>query len=227
MHRRARNHSIVVVAMFAALLGLGAWGQHRTLQRLRSDARIVEQQYAQAQQHAAHLAALQEELAQVTKEADLLAYLDHPWPRSQVLRAIAGPLPPELVASRIYVLREQRPTPKQSNTAPQSSTQTTAQTTVLAEADLKKLRDEIESTHLVVSIEGVTRDHAALHIYLHELTQHSLIPKAELVSLERSSKDGDETRFVAKAWVAAAYGQPGHTPPSEAVMAVASRKEQR
>ncbi|HZZ28617.1 MAG TPA: hypothetical protein VFE46_11500 [Pirellulales bacterium] len=208
-----RKHStwrVAVVVAFIALIVFAAIYQ-QFLRKLGDDqlAKLVPQ-FEQAKAHTEHLAQLQQALQTAERRADLFAYLRHPWPRSQILAALAEPLPDEIELDVISISRE--PLPIAEGTNPQGTAKPGE--TALAkldspQRDLLALREHCDRTQIVVNCSGLTDDPASLHRYLEQISHDSLLAKVEIRSMERVTNDlSGRIRFAAKITVRPGYGQP-------------------
>jgi hypothetical protein len=87
-----------------------------------------------------------------------------------------------------------------------------------AQRDLAELQAEFDATRIVVHLTGVTHEGIELYEYIAALTQHPLVEKAELSSLESNNKNETPTvkslsKFQARILIRPGYGQPrGPTP---------------
>jgi len=219
-HLRRRSQpwqAVVALAFFALLVGAG-FAQHRQRQRIESDLEAVEPQYQTALERQQRLSELQGRLAEVRSEAELLAYLRHPWPRTQLLAAVAGPLPDEITLQQIQIRRAapQQPSGERRTRAEAENEEKKRAGLAPAARDLAELREELDGARTVVTFAGITRQSAPLHRYLGELAEHPLIAKTELEAIE-SVEGADEPtlRFEATLLVRPGYGQPGGPTVSE------------
>ena len=79
--------------------------------------------------------------------------------------------------------------------------------------DLEKLRKELEAAPLIVKIEGLSTDNAALHAFLSE-TPSNLFVRAELGTLERlDERHPGVAKFTARLVARAGWGQTGGPEP--------------
>jgi hypothetical protein len=213
-HLRRRSQpwqAVVALAFFALLVGAG-FAQHRQRQRIESDLEAVEPQYQTALERQQRLSELQQRLTEVRAEAELLAYLRHPWPRTQLLAAVAGPLPEEITLQQVQIRRAAPRQPSGERPTRAEAEQEEKKLAGLAPAaqDLAELRKELDGARTVVTLAGITRQSAPLHRYLGELAEHPLIDKTELGAIENVEGAGEPTlRFEATLLVRPGYGQPG------------------
>lgn len=211
--RRGRWRRVVVLLAFAALLGAATFVEHRRRQRLLADLDAVQPLHEQAVQRTARLAELQAKAQAARAEADLYAYLRHPWPRTRLLEALLASLPDEVVFEQLEIRGE--PAGVRVLSAPSvrfESRSEEEQKTRLPPAvgDLKRLRAEFDPEQTVVTLIGRTAEGGALHRYLGELGKSDLFTKVQLRSIETVKGDrGPILRFQAVVVVRPGYGQPG------------------
>ncbi len=215
-HRRqARKRStpwhVVVVLVFLGLGVLAAVGQHRQLRSLRVELALLAPQYEHATAVSAQLAQVQESLKETRAEAALFTYLQHPWPRTQLLRSLLEPLPEELFLTELEIANDLPTAARSSEPGLQPKSDENAMEALSpAERDLAELRQRNDALQTVIRITGSTDDGAALHRYLGELSTRSLFQKAELESIERmEGASSASARFRATVVVRPGYGQPG------------------
>lgn len=217
---RRRNQpwqAVVALAFFALLVGAG-FAQHRQRQRIESDLEAVELQYQTALKRQQRLSELQQRLTDVRAEAELLAYLRHPWPRTQLLAAVVAPLPDEITLEQIQIRRAapQQPSGERRSRGEAENEQQKLAALAPAARDLAELREELDGAQTVVTLAGITRQSAPLHRYLGELAQHPLIAKTELGAIENvEGADEPTLRFEVTLLVRPGYGQPGGPTASE------------
>ena len=212
VQRRWQTRRILVVAVLAAMLAAAAVGQQRRRQRLQADLADCEPAHAAAVQTENALDELQSRLQVVRASADLFTYLRHPWPSTQIMAAILGPLPDEITFEQVEIDREtstgSKPARNLSLTDQQAQEEQLAGLPAAAR-DLKRLRDELDSKRTTVTITGVTTESAALHRYLGALGRAELFSKAQLHSIETDRADPNRIRFSVMLVVRPGYGQPG------------------
>jgi hypothetical protein len=213
--RKSQAWRILVLIMFGGLICAAHLGQRAIRRHVQSELETVNTQYAATLAQSQRLAALETSLQSQRHEADLLTYLRHPWPRTQILAHIVDSLPETIALRRVRVQREavRRPSASATTVGPaQPQPDPAAEAKVPAvERDLKKLREEDDATQTVVLLEGTSDDDTALHLYLGTVAACGLFTKAELTSLENHdhSGDGQGAHFTARVLVAPAYGTPG------------------
>jgi hypothetical protein len=216
VQRRVTGWQIAVVAAFAGLMGSTAWLQHRTLSRLEASVSRVRAEHDTATRTARELGGLQQQLSTLDAHAALYTFLRYPWPRTQIVTAVLRSIPRDITIDEINIARENTaraavPSNRQADTVPPGEREEPAPPV----ADLQKLRQDAEATETVVSVVGRTSDVAALHHYLEQVAEESLIARATIHSLERSEDDGEvKVKFEAKIIVRKGYVRPTGPPPT-------------
>lgn len=210
--RRATAWRLVLVVSVAVAIVVAALGQQRTRHRLMKELEETQLLHKHTSVQHSELSKLEGQLDAERHVARLMTYLRHPWPKTQILKAILDPLTDEITLERIRIVREtpdrasgQRLAPASPSRSPSSGEEVAPP----AQEDLKRLREQFDSTETVVWLHGVTNDHSALHAYLVTLGKHRLFNNAQLKSVESSSRESDQTRFMARLTVTPGYGQPG------------------
>lgn len=219
--RRNRVWGALVVCLFLGLLGTLAFAQYRRWANVTSELAEAntrqEVSLAQAQQ----LATMRVQLKSLETKAELLTYLRHPWPRTQILHAALDPLPASITLTDFEIHRapqsiavpgtSAQPKGRGRNTETGSEEKPKLSP---AEADLDRLRTEFDQTPVLVSISGITTDHLLLHRYLTELGEQTLFDTFELQSIEELPNRNDMAfKFRAIGKLVPGYGQPGSPQP--------------
>lgn len=223
-HARRRDLSQCVL-LSAAVLGLlcavAAW-QAYSGRRARRELAEITPQYELAVRQGAELSKLQAELQVAQAEADLITYLDHPWPRSRLLTEVVDALPEAITLKDISIVRENGRS-EVGAFMPQLDRRTQEQEMAKlppAARDLKALRELYDRSRMVIRLTGTTSDDAAPHRFVAALGKGPLFAEADLVSLENggSPRDG-KLEFAATVAVRPGYGLPGGPsgPPPDAV----------
>ncbi len=202
----------IVILAFFGLVGVAAFGQFRQHAALRAELEMIEPQYDQAARTSAQLGSLQDELKHARAAAELLTYLRHPWPRTQLLDALLRPLPDQIVLLELEMGTEvpalRRPRDRGRPPGGGDDSQADAALTP-AERDLANLREQYDDLRTVIRFTGATDDSAALHRYLGALARAKLFRSAELESIESIDGAGGAVRFSAVVSVRPGYGLPG------------------
>ncbi len=211
--RRTRYRRGLVLLAFGGLLAIAWAGEYGIQLSYEHHLAEVRDQYGVALAQSQQLTRLEQSLKPWQAQAELWTYLRHPWPRSQILRLVLQTLPPQITLSRIATERETLVVePSQSTTPPRTLDEIRAEDAkrLPAERDLRRLREEIDTTQTVVTLEGQTQDNISLHAYLGRLASQGLFARSELSSLESGGKDHPGVSlFRARLIVKPGYGQPG------------------
>ncbi len=178
-----------IAVLIAPLACLQNWQHHRVV----TDLVAIEGQYSSAVKRAARLDELRADLELARGEAALLAYLNHPWPRTQVLARINEPLPEAVRLTSIHMLPEAVKTAEDAaggarnraaRRANQQQESNIDDRRPAAEKDLLKLAQQNEQNDTIVVLTGITVDTTDLHKYVAKLRLSELFVKSELKSLE-------------------------------------------
>ena len=204
---------IVVVAVLCAVAGLASV-QRIQRQRVQRELTLVSPLYEQVIGQQKRLADVQTQLRRAKDEANVYAYLRHPWPKTQLLAAVLKSVPTEVRIEQLGIVREAIVTATPAGlpeTRPRSNATPEDQTKLSPdERDLRRLRAEYDKLRTVIHLSGSTSDSASLHAYFAELGRLPLFAKAEIESLETTEIRGAATvRFRATVCVRNGYGQAG------------------
>jgi hypothetical protein len=216
---------VAVLAGFGVAICVIAGLQVAQYQRARQRLAQMSNLRAQAEEKSVALSSLQAELDAAREYAELYAYLAHPWPRTQILSALAKPLPPSMCLSEISIARESRSAGRRDSQNPASITsQPTQQAQRPARADLERFRDLGEATVSVVHLAGQTNKPTDVHGYVATLGASPLFAAAELESLESvPTRDAiSKSTFHIRLLLQRGYGHPAG--PSQPPTAVASTR---
>jgi Tfp pilus assembly protein PilN len=215
--RTKQNWRMVVVSCYGLLLLAAVLVQRNRQQAMEAELALAGQQFDAATAQAAQLTELQSRLAADRKQAELLVWLRHPWPKTQILAEVLRSLPETVVLDELEIGREVNPQSAgagavvRSIPVPGVGGGTTGEDKRSpAERDLDRLREEIDACLYVVSLAGRTQDTAALHAYLSKLGHSNLVAKVELLSVETlDDAPALGSKFSARAILRPGYGQPG------------------
>jgi hypothetical protein len=211
--RRVQPWRMAVVVAFLALVAAAASSQLHRRRQLQSDLAALAPQREVIEEQNAQLAGMQAALGEARARAELITYLRHPWPKTQVLDSLLAPMPGEIALERLEVFSEPagpEPAAGRPSAVERKAEQQAAAKLPPAGLDLQRLRGECDRSRTVVALAGVTSDGAALHRYLGELGRTYLFSKVELRSIEAETPAGGERlRFEAMLIVRPGYGQPG------------------
>ena len=212
-YRQAKPWQIIVVTSFLGLVALLTISQNvhrRFVERQLAD---LTPAYEMALGQERQLADVKAQLKRKECEAELITYLRHPWPKSQLLSALLSRLPEEITLQQLQITREaensgeasdRRPVVVVGNSADQQKNISPA------ERDIQTLQSQNEGKRIVIILTGTIANSAALHHYLDEMQSNSLFAKAELGSVTSVGEtSGAGIQFHAKLVVKPGYGQPG------------------
>lgn len=224
MQRRAYLWRMMVALLFLGFFtftGLFQRNHHANVNTKLTD---VESPYQAAAIQNAKFMEIKAKLSARRHSAELLTYLRHRWPQTQVMAAILEPLPDSITLSEWKIAHEaiHSPTPVAGPAAPVSSEAAVAPVDRAARhaADLKRLLQENENQQHFVLLAGHATDVAALHEYLARLGTHALFSKIDLRSIENVPADpkagvADGTvHFTVQAILRPGHGQTTHDRPT-------------
>ena len=217
--RRLNLWQLPLAAGLAVFLGVANLHQLALQRRVDREVNALLPQYRATEEDKARLTANSLKLAQSEMTAELVTYLKHPWPRSQILSSLLSDLPDSVTLNSIQLYEAG---PAGQAVAPPSGQGLHAEGGAVdasklsrAERDIKTLRERHDASQVLIMLGGRTVDPNQLHAYLGELSRRPLFVKAELVSLEngsaaepRSAANAKEGRFRARIVVRQGYGQP-------------------
>ncbi len=224
LRRRWQPWRVVVVFVFVVLAATAALSQQGRKRRAEHELAAIGPQYEMAVSQNRRLTEIQTRLAAAREDAELLTYLRHPWPRTQLLAALLTPLPEEITLERLQITHELRQdhVPRQRYRRSETGRQD-GETEKLppAACDLKRLREQFDEQKTFVLISGTASESAAVHRYLGDLGRSSLFIEADLESLESAEQDPTKRlQFDAALVVRPGYGQPGGpTDPQKSALA--------
>lgn len=213
----------LVAVIFAAAVGSAAVLQQRMQASTEDELTAIAAQYEASQQHSKKLAQIQAAIQKLKSQAELYAYLKHPWPKSQILVTLADHMPNEISLDELRITREALA----QVAAPSASTPLGAPEPVkkldAGEADLQRLREECDKSQVVVGLSGEVQDTAKLHQYLAALTKSGLFATAEISSIETLPGEREAgSRFSVRLTLQPSHGQPGGPAPAQHTSSVAA-----
>jgi Tfp pilus assembly protein PilN len=209
--RRVQPWRVVVVAAFVGLVACAALAQRRQHLSAQSELAAVLPLYDASVSENSRLGVLQTQLLTARGDAELCAYLRHPWPVTQLLSAVVRDLPKEITLSQLHVGREVRLNqPGTEPPPPVEKKDDKDKKLPRAQRDLNRLREECDKSQTVMRIAGTAGHSGALHRYLAALGGNDLFTKAELRSVESAGPKQDTAlKFQIVLLVQPGYGQPG------------------
>ena len=211
----------LVVAAFAVLLAVAAAVLDQRRRGVEADLLSTTGRHETVLALAQKLAKEQEETGALASRADLVAYLEHPWPRTQIMAAVLKDLPKTVAIERLHIfreiMRERSDMPREP--APSSTAATGEELLKLnpAKRDMARLREEIDGSDIIVALDGVTRDAPALHRYLSSLGESPLLATAELVSIENAEGRAGQSQFRLRLVVRPSHAQSDGAEPKAAI----------
>lgn len=159
---------------------------------------LVEPEFMQAQAKSQYMTRLQADLELARGEAALLTWLNHPWPRTQVLAHVHAPLPQSVRLTGVRLAKEPKAIAnaelggrnRAARRAAESEVDAAAASRPAAEKDLLRLHDQLGQHDTIVTLTGITYSTTELHTYVALLRASPLFGKSELRSVE--SQPGQE-----------------------------------
>jgi len=225
VRRKSQLWRFLLLVLFGGICAATAIGQHLLRRSVNAELQAVATDYAAANETNQLFDRMQTDLEEADSNAELYAFLQHPWPRTQILSSLAKPLNEAIYLSELHVFEEpvrvnrssQRPTAQRSGSEHESD----QATTFPAQMDLNRLRSETYKTQTVISIVGQTTDIGELHKYVAELRRAKLFEAAKFVSLQ-SIKDAARqsiSRFSLRIVVQPSFAVQATRPTGDAVAA--------
>ena len=211
--RRALAWRVVVAAAFGVFFCSTAIFLHNHQTQMNSRLAEIEAQYALAVTHNAQGAEITAKLRAERASAELLTYLRHRWPCTQVTAAVMESLPDSITLTEWQISHEIVHHPGIGNTVPPDPKTAPWDKPSRQTRDLERLLHETTGQQHFILITGYATEASALHEYLAHLGTHPLFAKIELRSIENHPADLQATRqrgahhFSAKAILRARHGQ--------------------
>jgi hypothetical protein len=210
VHRKANVWRLAAGGLFVAMIGFSGFYQHMLRRHALADLARTDAAYDRTQALITQQRELKKQLESADCDAQLFAYLRHPWPTTQVLAAALKPLP-DCITLREIRLFYAEPTPNATAAGPtKPPDKKTTETLSPDQRDLQQLREQYDGRSRVLILTGTTHDTAALQKYLSALAHCNMFVKSELASLESDAADhAAATRFTARLFLCPGCGQPG------------------
>jgi Tfp pilus assembly protein PilN len=213
----------VIALLFVGVFAASAGGLFLVRRDVREEHALVSIKYAAATAADAMLKQKEARLAELRTHADLVTFLRHPWPRSQIMHELFAALPPSVTFDKLRIAAETRPAAPGGETGGETGE---APVKSVA-ADLAELRRLAETQDVVVRLEGTTADQPALHAYLQVLGANPLFASAAVEQIEAARSDDVRTaRFTVRVVVRPGWGLAGGPTPADATPADATLAEQ-
>jgi Tfp pilus assembly protein PilN len=215
--RKGQAWRLSTLILLGMMLPVASFYQLRVRSSLQKELAAIQPQCAAIDAYQTQLQGLQQKQQRLESMARVIAYLQHPWPRSQLLSALLPELPESVSLTSIQIEEMNSGAPAAAPGPKNPHQETGTETAELrpAEADLKQLRERHDKAQVVVMLAGMATDPGQLHEYLGRLARHRLFTKTELLSLASPSakapagrKAGDGSEFRAMLIVAQGPGQP-------------------
>mgnify|MGYP001167971958 CR=1 FL=1 len=213
--RRSVAWMLLVGTMFSVFLAAASLVQLGIRRTVEYRLDVVTRLHADAEITMWQKETLDREVYDALSVANLYMYLRHPWPRTQVLAEIIGPLPEEITLAELRITSEGPRTPLTRRRSGMHEEETgELESLQPAEADLREMRKTYDKRRQVAYVVGVTGDTSLLHSYVASLGHSELFADAQLISIERLSDNGKQTtepgqsRFSVKLVMRGGYGQP-------------------
>ncbi|MBX3414871.1 MAG: hypothetical protein KF708_19460 [Pirellulales bacterium] len=224
--RRATMVRLVLVLSVAGTIVAAALTQHAERRRVMARLADVQLLHKEATARQAMLTELQGKLERANAMAGLLTFLRHPWPKSQLMTEVLGPLPEAITLERVEVVPVTRPTHQPAGPGPApipTDGDPQAPQQLAAVDDLEVLRTQAASSVLEIRLWGLTSDHSALHMYLMALGESKLLLNPELERVEGvPGEDKTAVRFMAHVTVRPSPGMNSSPSENAAAPAVAT-----
>lgn len=211
-YRQAKPWQIVVVVSLLGLIALLTISQGIRRRLVAKELDALAPAYELASSQKEQLAEVQSQLKQSECRAELITYLHHPWPKSQLLSALLAKLPEEITLQQLQITRELETAGTALDHASPAAAAGMDQQKSLSpfERDLQTLQGQADGRQTVVVLIGTTTNSSALHHFLDEMQSNALFSKAELGSATSAGEPSSaEIEFHARLIVRPGYGQPG------------------
>lgn len=208
--RRASYWRVLVVVLFVAVFIAAVGGLQAVRRIVRHQFDQTNSRYTVAQAQEKLLKDREAKLAELRAHADLITFLRHPWPRSNLIEQLFAPLPNTVVIEKLHLGNELRPVP-----AAAASSEAATETNPARDAstDLVEIRKAVETNDVVIRLEGTTIDQPQLHLYLHQLAGGKMFRRADVESIEVAKTEAvaggivcEASRFTARIVVRAGWG---------------------
>lgn len=188
---------LLVFSLLVALLAVVSLYELFKLHHVRSQLATLKAQHERIAQLQQEVERTRNEVIQKRHHARLLTFLDHRYPKSQILAQITNPLPSEITIKRIELTHTQ-PVSSSSRQRSEKSSDQTPQGSPL-EIDLKQLIADNKGRICTVELEGTTEDTSLLYTFLAALHESPLVDAAKIESIDpQMDVDGREfSNFMA------------------------------
>jgi multidrug efflux pump subunit AcrA (membrane-fusion protein) len=205
----------IVGLIFAIAIGSTAGAQFLLRSSTQQQIDDLAPQFQQAQQQVQRLAQLQSQIRSAGELASLVTYLEQPWPSTQFLAEVVGPLPDEIRLTELVITEEEIARPAaEEGAGPRRRRGPTEDrlpgSLSPAVSDLEALRQAHDYKRAVIEITGTVADVAILHKYVSALGRSPLVNRAQIKSLESAATVVQEkpTQFTLRLQFKPSHGQP-------------------
>jgi Tfp pilus assembly protein PilN len=212
--RHASVWRLALAVMFAAMLSAAAIYQWHLLRQARYELARVDQQHQSATALTKRLAEVQQQLVPLDKVAQLLAYLNSPWPKSQLVAAALADVPDSVVLHRLEIDFAKANEEPSTSLAANPETAAPATTGPSADRDFERLKQTYDRGRWMISVAGASSSLSELHVYLAKLEQQPLFATVELVSIEAAAAGTNQSKFVVRIFVKPPHGSGALSPHS-------------
>ena len=210
-YRHAKPWQIIVVISFLGLVVLVTISQKIHRRFVENELSALTPDYERAINYQKQLSDVQSQLHKLDMEAELITYLHHPWPRSQLLSSLLSRLPREITLQQLQIVREtdqSATTPNRHLNAVLENTAEQQKAMLPAQRDLHVLRNQCDTRQTVIVLLGTSTESAADRSVLNDITSNTLFSKADLCSFNtQNDSPGAAMQFKAKITVKPGYGQ--------------------
>lgn len=201
--RQAYVWEIVIVGFFGLLIAAGVLWQFNQRWRVSNRLAVLKDPFQEAVALNAQQEQLRSKLASSSEAAELYLYLEHPWPRTQVLGALENCLPPGMFLTDIHIAYE-------AVAAAQALDEAELQKVSPAKRDMARLRRESDRRIAVIKIAGTTHDDRQVYHFAHRLGELPPFATVKLESAENQGRDIlQQTGFRLRGVLKPGYFQPG------------------
>ena len=207
LKRKATLWQYALLLGFGSVLLAATLGQFVMKRSLQASLAELKQGRIETNLKRERVQLLKQQLGNTEPVAALFTYLQHPWPRTQLIARITDALPESIVLDGVEIF-EQQPNRSafSSNEARAASSASSP-----AAADLLELRGDHDVSRLIVRIRGTAEETAALNEYVQQLGEVRLFRSVSLSSLQSQASQGKTmgSAFELNLIVRPGHGQPG------------------
>jgi hypothetical protein len=204
----------IVGLIFSVAIGSTAGAQFLLRRSIQQQIDDLAPQFAAAQEQVQQLAQLHAQHRRAGELAGLVTYLEQPWPRTQLVAEVVGPLPEEIRLTELVITEDDlaRPNteegagPRRRRNPGEGESQAKLSPAV---ADLDALRQAHDHKRTIIEVTGTVADVAVLHRYVSELGRSPLVSRAQIKSLESAATVVQEkpTQFTLRLQFKPSHGQ--------------------